>query len=184
MIVVVGIMMSRSWMTSSLQAYVPTWYASLGYPPSFYGPLATTLILASAVGAIGCGSLADRFGRRDVILASLVLSVPALLAVAQFTGPVAFVTLAVVGLSASSSGPLLLVMAQQLMRDRAGVASGLILGLGFITGAVGIPITGAIADAFSMETAIRAQVVLVAATILVAWYLPTEARLREMVGRD
>ena len=42
-IAVIGVMMGRSWMTSSLQAYVPTWYASLGYPPSFYGPLTTTL---------------------------------------------------------------------------------------------------------------------------------------------
>jgi len=180
MIVVVGIMMSRSWTTSSLQAFIPSWYHSLGYAPSFYGPLATTLVLASAAGAIGAGTLADRLGRRGVILGSIVLTVPALLLVAQFTGPIAFVTLAIVGLSAASSGPLLIVLAQQLMRGRAGVASGLILGIGFVTGAIGIPITGALADAYGMQTAIRAQVILVAATFVLAWFLPGEARLRAL----
>jgi FSR family fosmidomycin resistance protein-like MFS transporter len=177
MLAIIGVMMSRQWTTASLQAFIPTWYASLGYSPSFYGPLATCLVLASAVGAIGAGSIADRFGRRQVIIVSLCISVPALLLFAQFQGPVAFVTVTLVGLSAASTGPLMLVMAQQLMVGRAGVASGLILGLGFITGAIGIPITGALADAFGMETAIRAQAFLVVATIAIAWLLPTEARL-------
>jgi MFS transporter, FSR family, fosmidomycin resistance protein len=184
MVIVLGVMMSRAWTTSGLQAFIPSWYASLGYPSTFYGPLATTLILASAIGTVGAGTLADRFGRRQVILGSLVLTAPALLLVAQFTGPIAFLTLAIVGLSAASSGPLLLVLAQQLMRGRAGVASGLVLGLGFVTGAIGIPITGAIADAYGMETAIRAQVLLVAATFALAWFLPGEARLRALAARS
>lgn len=183
MFAVIGVMMSRQWTTASLQAFIPTWYASMGYPPSFYGPLATALVLASAVGAIGAGSIADRFGRRRVIVVSLCVTIPALLLFAQFQGPIAFVTVTLVGLSAASTGPLMLVMAQQLMVGRAGVASGLILGLGFVTGAVGIPITGALADAFGMETAIRAQVILVAATIALAWLLPTEARLSRARAR-
>jgi FSR family fosmidomycin resistance protein-like MFS transporter len=64
------------------------------------------------------------------------------------------------------------------MVGRAGVASGLILGLGFITGAIGIPITGAIADALGMAMAIRLQVLLVAATIAIAMLLPTESHVR------
>src|SRR3989440_6193992 len=76
---VIGVMMSRSWTVNVFQAFTPTWYRELGYGPEFYGPLATTLVLASAVGTVGCGSLADRYGRRTVILATLVLSVPAVL---------------------------------------------------------------------------------------------------------
>ena len=41
---------------------------------------------------------------------------------------------AMLGFAAASTGPLMLVMAQQLMRGRAGLASGLILGIGFVTG--------------------------------------------------
>ncbi len=177
LLAVIGVMMSRNWTVISLEAFVPTWYASLGYSASFYGPLATTIVLASALGTVGSGAFADRFGARAVILGSLVLTIPAVLLFAQFTGPIGFVTGALVGFSAASTAPLMLVMAQRLMAGRAGVASGLILGLGFVTGAIGVPITGALADAIGMQGAMRAQVVVVIATIGIAWLLPSERRL-------
>jgi MFS transporter, FSR family, fosmidomycin resistance protein len=183
MIAVVGVMMSRTWTVYSLETFIPSWYESMGYDAGFYGPLAATLVLASAFGTVGSGSLADRYGRRIVIIGSLVLTIPALLLFAQFTGPIAFVTAALIGLSAASTGPLMLVMAQQLMNKRAGMASGLILGIGFLTGAIGVPITGAIADTFGMPAAIRSQVLLVIATIALAWLLPTETYLHDWQQR-
>ena len=51
--IVIGVMMSRTWTVSVFQAFTPTWYRQLGYGPEFYGPLATTLVLASAVGTVG-----------------------------------------------------------------------------------------------------------------------------------
>lgn len=175
---VIGVMMLRTWTVISTEAFIPTWYASLGYDAAFYGPLATTVVLASAFGTIGVGSLADRFGSRAVTVASLFVTVPAILLFAQFTGPSAFVTGALFGLSAASTGPLMLVMAQQLMVGRVGVASGVVLGLGFVTGAIGVPVTGAIADAFGIETAIRSQALVAAATIVVAWFLPDDRASR------
>src|SRR5260370_2131023 len=50
---VVGWIVSRSWTVSVFQAFTPTWYRQLGYGPEFYGPLATTLVLASAVRPVG-----------------------------------------------------------------------------------------------------------------------------------
>ena len=178
---VVGVMMSRNWTMISTEAFVPAWYASMGYPAALYGPLATTLILSSAVGTVGCGSLADRYGRRAVIIATLCMTIPALILFARYPGPFAFVTAALVGFSAASTGPLMLVMAQQLMAGRAGLASGLVLGLGFITGAIGVPITGMIADRFGAATAIESQVLLVVATIGLACLLPSERKMRELV---
>jgi len=55
-----------------------------------------------------------------------------------------------------------------------------VLGLGFVTGAIGVPITGAIADAFGMQTAMRLQVIVVVVAIVVARFLPSEARLRAL----
>jgi MFS transporter, FSR family, fosmidomycin resistance protein len=184
MAAVILVMMSRSWTMSSISAFVPTWYDDLGYSAAFYGALATTITLASAAGTIGSGSLADRYGRRALIVGSLVLSIPTVLLFASFTGPIAFVTGALVGLLAASTAPLLLVMAQQLMRGRAGVASGLILGLGFVTGALGVPITGAVADVIGIQDAMRLQTVIVLVAIPVALWLPTEAKVEEMHARQ
>jgi FSR family fosmidomycin resistance protein-like MFS transporter len=172
--VVIGVMMSRSWTVNVFQAFTPTWYQQLGYGPAFYAPLATTLVLASAVGTIGCGALADRFGRRAVILTTLVLSIPAILLYTMFPGPWAFGTGILIGFLAASTAPLMLLMAQQLMTARAGLASGLVMGLGFVTGAIGIPINGAIADAIGLRGSLMTHVILVIATIGLAWFLPRE----------
>jgi MFS transporter, FSR family, fosmidomycin resistance protein len=177
--IVTGVMMLRMLPTIGLQTFIPVWYKDLGYGAGFYGPLATTIMLASAVGTIGAGNLADRYGRRAVILGSIVLSLPAIWAFAEFPGPWAFVTGAAVGFLAASTGPLLLVMAQQMMAGRAGVASGLLLGLGFVAAALGTPIFGAIADAIGMQNAVRTQMVVVVITFAVAWFLPSEERVRD-----
>ena len=172
--VVIGVMMSRSWTVNVFQAFTPTWYEQLGYGPAFYGPLATTLVLASAVGTVGCGSLADRYGRSTVILATLVLSVPAILLFTLYPGPWAFGSAILIGFLAASTAPLMLLMAQQLMASRAGLASGLVMGLGFVTGAIGVPINGAIADAIGLQKSLMTHVVLVIITIGIAWFLPRE----------
>jgi len=177
LLAVIGTMMSRSWTMISIQAFIPTWYQELGYSAAFYSLLATTFVLASAFGNIGTGGLADRFGRRAVTLASLVLTIPIILLFAQFTGPVGFLLGALLGFAAASTGPLMLVMAQQLMRGRAGLASGLILGLGFVTGAIGVPVTGAVADAYGIPAALRLQVVIVVATLAISYFLPTEKQM-------
>src|SRR2546423_8669138 len=174
---VIGVMMSRSWTVNVFQAFTPTWYRQLGYGPEFYGPLATTLVLASAVGTVGCGTIADRYGRRAVILATLVLSVPAILLFTMFPGPWAFASAILIGVLAASTAPLMLLMAQQLMATRAGLASGLVMGLGFVTGAIGVPINGAIGDAIGLQNSLMTHVILVIATIGIAWFLPGEKEI-------
>jgi len=174
LVATIAVMASRSWTTTTLQAWTPTWYAQLGYRPWFYGPLATTVVLASALGTVGTGSLADRYGRRTVILASLFLSVPAVLLFVAFPGWQAFVWAVLVGVSVASTAPLCLMLAQELMAGRAGFASGLIMGLGFVTGAIGVPVTGFVADRLGLQVALALQVVVVVATIPVVLLLPSE----------
>ena len=182
--IVIGVMMSRSWTVNVFQAFTPTWYRQLGYGPEFYGPLAATLVLASAVGTVGCGTLADRYGRRSVILATLVLSGPAILLYTLFPGPWAFATGILIGFLAASTAPLMLLMAQQLMAARAGLASGLVMGLGFVTGAIGIPINGAIADSIGLQRSLMTHVVLVVITIAIAWFLPSEVEMERFSQRE
>jgi len=181
---VIGVMMSRSWTVNVFQAFTPTWYRQLGYGPEFYGPLATTLVLASAAGTVGCGSLADRYGRRTIILATLVLSVPAVLLFTLYPGPWAFGTAILIGVLAASTAPLMLLMAQQLMASRAGLASGLVMGLGFVTGAIGVPINGAIGDAIGLQKSLMTHVILVIATIGIAWFLPREDEIERYAARQ
>ena len=142
----------------------------------------TTLLISTALGTVGSGTLADRFGRRLPLILSAALSVPTILLFAQFPGPWAFLTAALMGVLAASTLPLLLVIAQELMSGRAGLASGLIMGLGFAMSALGMPITGRIGDEWGLRDAMRFQAAIGAVTFLLAWLLPSERRIRELRG--
>jgi MFS transporter, FSR family, fosmidomycin resistance protein len=176
----VGVMASRNCTVITLQAFTPTWYHQLGYQAWFYGPLVTTLVLASALGTVGCGALADRLGRKTVIMASLVVSIPAVALYVLLPGPFGFAWAVLVGFLAASTAPLTLMMAQELMAGRAGLASGLVMGLAFVSGAIGVPLTGAFADHLGLQLGLGLQVPVVALTILVALLLPGEAYLRRL----
>jgi MFS transporter, FSR family, fosmidomycin resistance protein len=180
--IVIGMMALRSWTIHGVQAYIPSWYKELGHSSFFYSMLVTVLLLSTALGTVGAGSLADRFGRRVPLIMSSFISVPALLLFAQFPGRGGFATAALIGLLASSTLPLLLVIAQELMAGRAGLASGLIMGLGFTMSAIGIPITGAVADAWGLQNAMRFQALVGGCTIIFALLLPTEAKIRELTA--
>ncbi|HQY30051.1 MAG TPA: MFS transporter [Thermomicrobiales bacterium] len=184
MAIIVGLMMLRAWTISGVQTFLPTWYDELGYGKLMQSALVTTLLLSTALGTVGSGTLADRYGRKVPLILSSALSVPTILLFAQFPGPWAFLTAALMGFLAASTLPLLLVIAQELMAGRAGLASGLIMGLGFAMSAIGIPITGYIGDLHGLQNAMRFQAVIGLATFGLAVWLPNEARIRQLTGRE
>lgn len=152
---IVGISMLRSWSSLALLQFLPVWYDDLGYSRRVYGPLATTMILAGVAGTLGGGAIADRIGGQKIIVWSQLLCVPALLLFIQFPGAPAFAFGALFGLASDSSLSVTLLAAQRLLPGRTGIASGIILGLGFITGGIGVPITGAIADHIGIDHSLR-----------------------------
>ena len=62
-----------------------------------------------------------------------------------------------------------LLSAQRLLPGRTGIASGVILGLGFITGGLGVPITGALADHWSIDGALMSLSILCVLAAVLAW---------------
>ncbi|CAN5727583.1 MFS transporter [soil metagenome] len=183
MSVVISLMMLRAWVLFGISAFIPLWYAEMGYGKFYYALLSTTVLIASALGTIGVGSLADRHGRRPMLVWSSLLSVPVILIFAQFPGYPGFISGALIGLLAASTGPLLLVMAQQMMVGRQGVASGLILGLGFVMGAIGVPVMGAFSDVYGIQNAMRVWAVIAAGAIFLAMLLPTDDEVAQFGRR-
>ena len=119
-----------------------------------------------------------------MILGTLVLSIPAILLFTLFPGPWAFASAILIGFLAASTAPLMLLMAQQLMATRAGLASGLVMGLGFVIGAIGVPINGAIADHIGLQKSLMTHVILVLVTIVIAWFLPREDEMEQHAARQ
>jgi FSR family fosmidomycin resistance protein-like MFS transporter len=81
-----------------------------------------------------------------------------------------------------SSLSITLLAAQRLLPGRTGLASGVILGLGFVSGSLGVPITGALADRTSIPTALTLSLVLAVAAAIVTAVLP--ASLFDLARRE
>jgi FSR family fosmidomycin resistance protein-like MFS transporter len=179
---IIGIVMLRSWTFLALISLLPIHFKELGFRLGFYNSLPTVMILAGAVGTLIGGRMADQVSGRRIIISSLVLSVaPALLA-AQMQTAWVLPVLVVFGLFCDASLSITLLAAQRLLPGRTGLASGVILGLGFVSGSVGVPITGALADQTSIPTALSFTILLALAAAALTASLPSS--LFDLVRRD
>jgi FSR family fosmidomycin resistance protein-like MFS transporter len=112
----------------------------------------TVLLVSITVGTLIGGTASDRIGRWPVLALSLGLLGPALWFF--ITGGAQLVWVALIGVLIGSSFPVTVVMAQDSWPDGVGLASALVMGLGWLPGGIGASTTGLIADGSSLTTAL------------------------------
>lgn len=128
-----------------------------GYAVESAGWMLTAYLACGALGGFVGGNLADRFGGRAVILASMILSVPALALFFWGSGWVAAIGLALGGLTLLFTIPVNVVMAQQLVPEQAGTVSALMMGFAWgVAGMIFIPLVGWAGDRWSLHLALSA----------------------------
>ena len=117
----------------------------------------TALVVFLAGGAFGTlvgGRLADRIGRRPVVIGSLSVATPLVLLFLAVPAAVATPLLFITGMSVISSFSVTVVMGQEYLPNRIGIASGVTLGLAIGLGGLGAPLLGLLADAHGIDTAL------------------------------
>jgi FSR family fosmidomycin resistance protein-like MFS transporter len=136
----------RSWAYLSSITYLPLFMQEQGHPLTT-GSLVLTVFLAggAAAGLYG-GHLSDRVGRRRVIIVSLLLYPVFMSLMILSSGPVLWFLAAASGAALLASFSVTIVLAQEILPRNLGLASGLILGLGFGMGGLGAAVSGWIAD--------------------------------------
>lgn len=116
--------------------------------------LATSL-LSGAFGTVAGGRLADRFDRRRVVSFSLIATAffGGAIAACGFFAPfyplLVFLALCY-GISIGSSAGVLVVLGQEYLPKRIGIASGVTLGLSVTVGGLTAPLFGMIGDRFGL----------------------------------
>ena len=136
----------RSWVYMSTITYLPLLCQSRGMELGS-GSLILSLFLASgAVAGLYGGHVSDKAGRKIVIIGSSLIF-PALAAgMLLGEGPWLWIFAGASGAALLASFSVTIVLAQELLPHNLGLASGLILGLGFGTGGLGTAISGYLAD--------------------------------------
>ncbi|WP_051335358.1 MFS transporter [Methylocapsa acidiphila] len=146
----------------------------------FQIPVQTAQILlfvflgASACGTFLGGPIGDRFGRRAVILFSIVGALPFTLAMPYANLFFTVVLSIAIGLILSSAFAAILVYATELTPDRVGTVAGLFFGLAFGTSALGAAALGHLVDVTSIGFVYRLCSMLPALGLL-AYFLPRRA---------
>jgi MFS transporter, FSR family, fosmidomycin resistance protein len=137
-----------------LVTFVPLWEVSLGHSKAHGNHLLALMIFCGGVGTLVLGPLADRVGRRPVLLASVTATGPLVLVFVLVGGVPGAVALALVGVCIVGTLGVTMVMSQEYMPRHVGTASGLVIGLSVGFGGVAAVALGVLADSASLRAAL------------------------------
>jgi FSR family fosmidomycin resistance protein-like MFS transporter len=141
-----GVVSLRSCIYFGLQAFVPVWFIHhLGTGKGAGEAALTAMLVAGAFGTYFGGRVVDRLGRRRLMVGSTALLVPVLAAFvlspsALLAGPL----VAVAGFVIIATFSVSVVMGQEYLPTRLGLASGVTMGLAIGVGGRSAPRQGAV----------------------------------------
>ncbi|HYW53918.1 MAG TPA: MFS transporter [Dongiaceae bacterium] len=174
----------RSMAYLGMVAFIPLYVVEVLHGSAAVGGLTdTAFLLSGAGGTIAGGPIADRVGRKPVLLWSTGLTVVLVTAMVLLTrggGPLwlAVGMLILTGFVLVASQASFVVLGQEYLPNRVGFASGVTLGLAVSLGGSVSPALGAIADAHGVAATLLTAGALALAGTLIAFTLPGETRRR------
>ena len=144
----------RSMVFFGLNTFIPLyWTHVLGGTRTGGGIALTTMLAAVTVGTLLGGRLADRYGRKIVIVIAMGTLAPLLLVfLSQHGLTSAGILLVPVGIALAAPTSVVVVMAQEYLPNRVGLAAGVTLGLSMTIGGLMMPLFGSIADHYGLTT--------------------------------
>src|ERR687886_849464 len=142
----IGVVVIRSFVYFGLVAFVASYYERvLDVSPALGNTALTLMLFGGAAGTLTMGPLADRFGRRTVLGASMLV-LPPLIFCFTLAGPfVGMALLVLVGAATVGTFGVTVVMGQEYLPGRIGLAAGITMGLSIGLGGGGAPLLGVFA---------------------------------------
>jgi MFS transporter, FSR family, fosmidomycin resistance protein len=168
----------RSLAWYGLLTFVPLWEVSRGHSAKFGSFLLGIMLLTGAVGTLAAGPIADRVGTRDVLFAANLVICPLMLVFVLVGGLPGALALALVGVAVTGTFGITMVMAQQYLPTRIGMASGLSIGFSIGLGGIAAVILGAIADSIDLRTALYVSAAAPVVSVVLTLLLPREGARR------
>lgn len=155
LILILFLIFARTWYSSGITNFY-TFYAieKYGFTIEHSQMFLFAFLVSGAVGTFFGGPLADRFGKKNIILYSMIGTAP-LSIILPFASPsIAFILLIITGFILMSSFSVTVVYAQELVPEKIGTMSGLTVGLAFGMGAIGSMTLGYLADLIGLPQTI------------------------------
>ena len=159
----------RAWTQMSVNSFLPKHLSDLGFRPGVFGPITALFMGGAAIGGVVGGWLADRYGNRIVVFWSMSLAIIPLAGLAFAHEPIVF-SLVTFSAGALVGAPhsIIIVLAQRMFPGKIGMASGLVLGFTFASGAIGNLFSGILADWLDLPRLFQILALLCAVTAILA----------------
>jgi FSR family fosmidomycin resistance protein-like MFS transporter len=141
----------RAYVSQSFMTYLPIMVARQGYSLLSIGTLVSLFTIAGALSGVLAGHLSDRIGFKPVFFASLISATPCMIIALYQTGSWIFIFAFLSGFFILAPLPLGVALAQKLAPQGKSMASSLMMGLAYGMGGLLTPLTGKLADMFSIR---------------------------------
>ena len=165
------VMTLRAFVSQSFMTFLPVMVARQGYSLVAIGALVSLFTVAGVFSGLLAGHLSDRVGFKPVFMSALLLATPNMLALLYLPGNWIFLFAFLAGFFILAPLPLGLALAQRLAPQGKSMASSLMMGLAFGMGGLLTPLTGKLADIFSIQPVLTALALIPLLTTVLIFYL-------------
>jgi len=169
--VILGVISLRSVAYTGLLALLPLYFHAHKVSNLSGSRMMTLMLFTGAIGGVTGGFISDRWGRKPLIVGSLILATPLFFGFIATKGLPSLIFLALAGAALLSSFSVTIVAAQETIPNQKAMAAGLSLGFANGLGALAVILVGKVGDIWGLGTAVTILFSLPAAAGLVGLLL-------------
>jgi FSR family fosmidomycin resistance protein-like MFS transporter len=175
LVLLVAVVSMRSWIHSGVSSFLPLYYVNvMGWTITTAEIHLFVFLLAGAIGTFFGGVLADRYGKKNLMVFSMLGSVPFLIMLPYLSGVWSYMNVYMLGLISLSSFAVSVVYAQELYPGNVGMVSGLMIGFSIGIGGIGASVLGGLADLVGLLIVLQLLVVLPILGWIMSFRLPND----------
>jgi FSR family fosmidomycin resistance protein-like MFS transporter len=166
------VMVLRAFVGHSFRTFIPVLYAQEGYSLVAVGAVISLFTVAGTVSGLLAGHLSDRVGYKPIFYLAHGLTTPSLVLLLYLRGNWVFCGAFLAGFFAMATLPLGVAMAQELAPKGRSMVSSLMMGFAFGLGGIMMPLTGKLAEMFSIRGILLSLAIIPCLTIFLIALLP------------
>ncbi|MEA4902206.1 MFS transporter [Desulfitobacterium sp.] len=151
---IIGVVAIRSLAYTSMLTLLPLYFKLQNLSNIAASHLVTIMLAAGAVGGVIGGFISDYYGRKRLIVGSLLLATPLFFGFLLTSGTLSTIFLALAGASLLSSFSVTVVAAQETIPNNKALASGLVMGFAGGLGGLAVIFIGRIGDIWGLGPAV------------------------------
>lgn len=169
----------RSVAIEGLKTFIPLYFSEVtGKSAAEFAPLLGTLSLAGIVGTLFSGPLADRIGRRNTMVWSMVLATASLFWFLNSDGLAQTAAIGLFGIATTAPWTITVTMVQDAMPRNPGLAAGLTLGTAYGAAGIGVGLLGVLANATGLRFTLQFITAIPVLVTVLSLFVPERPRAR------